>query len=204
MSLSTILSTLNKPPLVLGTGLGIAFGGLPVLAANVGSLSLPLLQALNVLSFACNVTAVSVPGRLDGQQDERMRKGSINPSNTKGQEETTPLTSKARSDEKASDEADAAAANLRLRSLVLPAGWAFSIWGVIYLGETTLCVAQFVNPDLQTVLPQVTAPFVAANLVQSLWCASFRPSYNDGWHKYVSVAVSTRVVGSLFGVYFII
>jgi hypothetical protein len=150
------------------------------------------------LSFACNVTAVSVPGRLDGQQDERMRRGDINPSNTGG-DETTPLTSKTRSDETASDEADAAAANLRLRSLVLPAGWAFSIWGAIYLGETTWCVAQFVNSDLQTVLPQVTAPFVAANLVQSLWCASFRPSYNDGWHKYVSVAVSTRVVGSSFG-----
>jgi hypothetical protein len=42
---------------------------------------------------------------------------------------------------------------------------------------------------LAAVLPQFTAPFVAFNLLQSLWCAAFRPSYNQGWHKWVSVAM---------------
>jgi hypothetical protein len=78
----------------------------------------------------------------------------------------------------------------RDRTLLAPAGWAFSIWAPIYLGEAAFVGAQFFDPSLAAaVLPQVTVPFVAANLLQSLWCASFRPSYSNGWHKYVSVAM---------------
>ena len=73
-----------------------------------------------------------------------------------------------------------------------PAGWAFAIWGPIYLGETAFCAAQLLaepGTPLATLLPQLTAPFIAFNLMQSLWCASFRPSYSEGWHKWVSVAM---------------
>jgi hypothetical protein len=43
----------------------------------------------------------------------------------------------------------------------------------------------------------VTAPFVAANLFQSLWCASFRPNYNEGWKKFVSVGMLAGTAFSL-------
>jgi hypothetical protein len=42
---------------------------------------------------------------------------------------------------------------------------------------------------LLRLVPQITIPFCAANLLQSLWCISFRPSYHQGWYKYVSVAI---------------
>jgi hypothetical protein len=172
MSFSSLLASINKPPLVLATGVALATG-LPAIPA--GSVSLGLLQAANLLSFGINVAAVSVPGRLDGLQDDRMRQGNLNPGN---QDEASPLQT----------EATSAAVKLRLRSLVLPAGWAFSIWGVIYLGEATFCVAQLLDGSgLTSTLPAVAPGFIAANLVQSLWCASFRESYNESWYKYVSV-----------------
>lgn len=73
-----------------------------------------------------------------------------------------------------------------------PSGWAFAIWAPIYLGETAFVASQLLAPAgsaLANVLPQITAPFVAFNLAQSLWCASFRPSYHEGWHKWISVAM---------------
>ncbi|KAG7336784.1 hypothetical protein IV203_032382 [Nitzschia inconspicua] len=182
MSFSSLLTSLNRPPLVLATGLALA-GGLPALP--VGSLSLGLLQVSNLLAFGVNVAAVSAPGRLDGDQDEQMRQGTLNPSNN-SKPDSTPLQSSHDVD----DTAAAKAAKLRLRSLVLPAGWAFSIWGAIYLGEATFSVAQLSDGSgLTSTLPAVTPGFVAANLVQSLWCASFRESYNEGWKKFVSVAM---------------
>ena len=69
---------------------------------------------------------------------------------------------------------------------------AFTIWGPIYLGEAVFVGAQLFSSNstaLVGILPQVTAPFVAANIFQSLWCASFRPSYSEGWKKYISVGM---------------
>ena len=82
----------------------------------------------------------------------------------------------------------------------MPAGWAFAIWGPIYLGEAIFCLAQIFDPSLAASIPVVTGPFVAANLFQSLWCASFRPSYNEGWHKYVSAAMLGGTAMSLLAI----
>jgi hypothetical protein len=186
MSFSSLLASVNKPPLVLATGVALAIG-LP--AIPPGALSLGFLQAANLLAFGINVAAVSVPGRLDGLQDELMRHGNLNPSNQK--DEASPL----QNDNNGSANS---AMKLRLRSLVLPAGWAFSIWGVIYLGEATFCAAQLLDGSgLTSALPAVAPGFIAANLVQSLWCASFRESYNDSWYKYVSVTMLGGTVYSL-------
>lgn len=182
MSLSA-LSSLNKPPLVLVTGVIIAAGA-PLIP--VGARSLGMLQAANVISFIVNVASVSVPGRLDGaQQDAQVKQGILNPSSA----ESSPLTATRSSNDDRSR---------RLRSFVQPSGWAFSIWGLVYIGEAAFCVAQFVDTtQVPALLPQVTVPFVAANLIQSLWCASFRPSYNAGWHKYVSASMLAGTALSL-------
>jgi hypothetical protein len=114
-----------------------------------------------------------------------MRKGNLNPS------EGSPLVGK--------DGKSSAYSINNSRSLVNPSGWAFAIWGPIYLGEAALVASQFFVPDATALalLPQITDPFVAANLFQSLWCASFRPSYGDGWHKYISAAMLAGTAYSL-------
>lgn len=127
------------------------------------------------------VVAVSVPGRLDGQQDDAMRKGDMNPTTNSTAKEDDPLIKGT----------DAASYNLnRSRTLVNPSGWAFAIWGPIYLGEAAFVTSQLFASDttlnaLNALIPDVTAPFVAANIMQSLWCVSFRPSYGEGWKKYI-------------------
>ena len=91
----------------------------------------------------------------------------------------------------AKEESKSAYSLNRSRTLINPSGWAFAIWGPIYLGEAAFVAASCFASDAATsaLLPQITAPFVAANLFQSLWCASFRPSYKNGWEKYISVAM---------------
>ena len=55
--------------------------GLPILDGILTSpsVSVTLLKTLNVAAFACNCISVSIPGRLDGPQDEAMREGTLNP-----------------------------------------------------------------------------------------------------------------------------
>ncbi|EEC51684.1 predicted protein [Phaeodactylum tricornutum CCAP 1055/1] len=173
------LQALNSPPLIAVAGAAV-LSAIPSLQA-VG-FSLGSLQLLNAAAFATNVAAVSVPGRIDGQQDAEMRKEVLNPA------EPGSGNTSSKDNESCSTFSDVYSAS-RGRTLVSPAGWAFAIWGPIYLGEAAFCLGQFSVQPLQTVLPQISAPFIAANLCQSLWCASFRPSYNKGWAKYVSAAM---------------
>lgn len=164
------LRMLNFPPLV-------AVAGTAIIAAtpfvSVAGASTAALQAANVLAFATNVTAVSIPGRMDGTAQLR------------GNDSDNIMTEND-IQEKSGDNIVQAS---RDRTLVAPAGWAFSIWGPIYLGEAALVAATFTNPTIMATMPEWTVPFCAANLTQSLWCASFRPKYAHGWRKYVSVAM---------------
>jgi hypothetical protein len=68
------------------------------------------------------------------------------------------------------------------RTLVAPAGWAFAIWGPIFLGELVGVVSQFFIPEsgqIVSLLKKTSAPFISAQLFQSLWCAAFRPKYKE-------------------------
>mmetsp|Transcript_1312 Transcript_1312/g.1804 ORF Transcript_1312/g.1804 Transcript_1312/m.1804 type:complete len:333 (-) Transcript_1312:444-1442(-) len=181
----SFLATLNSPPLVASAGVAVVLG-IPALEGVLGvSSSLALLKGANVAAFLTNVGAVSVPGRIDEQQDQAMRQGNLNPSKPNSNSTvTTPLTTSTTTPLYTS---------ARTRTLVNPSGWAFAIWGPIYLGEAAfVTVSTLAEPSsalASTILPQITAPFVAANVMQSLWCAAFRPSYNAGWHNYVSVGL---------------
>lgn len=106
-----------------------------------------------VAAFACNLYTVGLPGRFDGQaaQASQAAKAGGKTSNSK--------------------EFNA------WKTVFQPAGWAFAIWGIIYLGETigTLYVAAVGRPAeaLKTALPY----WVAGNLFQSLWCFAFRERF---------------------------
>lgn len=198
------LRSLNSPPLVAMAGAGIAVG-LPMLeAALSSSASLTLLKSLNAAAFATNVIAVSVPGRLDGVQDDEMRRATVRRGNTNPEKPNNGTDAAGKKEDSLLVEKDESFSSFSLnqsrsRSLVSPSGWAFAIWGPIYLGEAAFVTAQFVASDAaaSALLPQITAPFVAANLFQSLWCASFRPSYGEGWRKYVSAFMLAGTACSL-------
>eukprot|EP00985_Skeletonema_marinoi_P002211 scaffold896_cov208-Skeletonema_marinoi.AAC.2 len=169
-----------SPPLVTLAGVA-TMAGLPAVDAILSTTSLAALKFINTAAFALNVGAVSVPGRLDGQQDDEMRKGEINPSKPN-----------------ANETASGVYGRNRCRTLVDPSGWAFAIWGPIYLGETAFIATQLLSSHADVVIPGMTAPFIAANLMQSLWCASFRPSYlGDGMKKYISAGMLAGTAYSL-------
>ena len=178
------LRSMNSPPLVAMAGATLSIA-LPFLDATLSSsASLALLKALNVAAFTTNVIAVTIPGRLDGQEMRDFPTKNAN-SSTKSTNESNPLLA-------TKDEPSSATNKLNhSRTLVNPSGWAFAIWAPIYIGEGAFVTAQLLASDPYTtaLLPQLTAPFVAANLFQSLWCASFRPSYLHGWTRYISVGM---------------
>ena len=88
------VSSLNSPPFVAAAGVAV-IAGLPFVeaAAASGAISLSLLQGLNLAAFAGNCAAVSVPGRIDEQQDVAMRQGALNPSKPGAPTESTSLNS---------------------------------------------------------------------------------------------------------------
>lgn len=180
------LRTLNSPPIVAMAGATLAVG-LPFLdAALSSSASLALLKSLNVAAFATNVIAVTVPGRLDDQEMRELPKNTS--STTEPKNESNPLLAK-----------EEPSKLNHSRTLVNPSGWAFAIWAPIYIGEAAFVTAQLLASDSTTIalLPQLTAPFVAANLFQSLWCASFRASYLQGWTRYISAGMLAGTAYSL-------
>jgi hypothetical protein len=187
------VSSLNSPPFVAAAGVAVV-AGLPFVEA-AGAMSLALLKGLNLAAFAGNCAAVSVPGRIDEQQDVAMRKGALNPSKPGAPTESTSLSSGATTS--GGEEYTEIYSPSRGRSLVSPSGWAFAIWGPIYLGEAAFVGGQFFSDTLASVMPQVAPAFIAANIMQSLWCASFRPSYSEGWKKYVSVGCLAGTAYSL-------
>jgi hypothetical protein len=85
--------------------------GLPFVttAAASSGASLAVLKGSNAAAFIVNMISVSVPGRMDGAQDQAMRQGDLNPSSE------TPLTG--------GDSSRSSYLSSRARSIVTPAGW---------------------------------------------------------------------------------
>jgi hypothetical protein len=81
-------------------------------------------------------------------------------------------------------------------SLVTPSGWAFAIWGPIFLGELISVVAPFFsfnsektsNSEWMNMIRRTSGPFISAQLFQSLWCAAFRPKYT-GYTRWISTGM---------------
>ena len=182
MSLSDVFPRMNSPPLVVAMGAAVVLGTptLPLLSSSAA-----VLKVANATAFGLNLLATSVPGRLDDQvmQGKHLKE--------KGEAKEEDAISR---DDRSS---------LFGHSLLRPAGWAFAIWGPIFLGETIFAGVPFLEnalgsaAALTAALPRVTAPFSAACVLQSLWCASFRPSYGAGWSKFVSTGMLAGTAYSL-------
>ena len=152
----------------------------PVLARLAGSssTSLPAKRLLWAAAFGVNVLSVGQPGRFDGLAVAAAKNKSTDP-NLKYQ------------------------GGIPWTPVFAPAGWAFAIWGVIYLGEllTTVSVSVFgISPILSSSQSETSAAlqgWVAGNLFQSLWCASFRPEFSD--HLYLPATLLALAAASILG-----
>ena len=83
----------------------------------------------------------------------------------------------------------------RDRTLVFPSGWAFSIWGFIFLGELLFCSSSFLvkeSSPVAQVIKNSSGGFMVGQLFQTLWSASFRPKY-EGKFMYVSAAMLSGI-----------
>ena len=60
-------------------------------------------------------------------------------------------------------------------TLFAPAGFAFAIWGVIYLGELLGMGLLVTSPTMATAAAPASRAWACANIAQALWCMSFRP-----------------------------
>ena len=83
-------------------------------------------RAVSAVAYAVNVVAVSIPGRIDGEMQEHARRRKAQSANASASSPAIPEDSE-------------------FRSLFTPAGWAFAIWGVIYLGEAFGTALQVAN-----------------------------------------------------------
>lgn len=78
-----------------------------------------------------------------------------------------------------------------VRPLIVPAGWAFAIWGPIFAGEFLSSLgALFVNARSRTalLLARVWPAFIVAQICQILWTAAFRKKYVEktSWTTFVA------------------
>jgi len=87
---------------------------------------------------------------------------------------------------------------LEMPNLVAPAGWAFAIWGVIYIGEGLGMIWIFVvkPKDCQDAIERSVPAWCAANIAQCLWCAAFRPWAID--QLWVSAIMLGTIAACLF------
>ena len=115
--------------------------------ASLAGATLARWQWVNIAAFAVNVVSVAIPGRIDDEMAEQMKK-------------------EAKAREKRPSVAPGVPKDSIYRSLVTPAGWAFLIWPVIYLAESVFTAAQASDAD-----PVSTAAYSSAAPWWLLACA---------------------------------
>ena len=130
-------------------------------------------QWVNIAAFAVNVVSVAIPGRIDDEMAEQMKK-------------------EAKAREKRPSVAPGVPKDSIYRSLVTPAGWAFLIWPVIYLAESVFTAAQASDAldPVSTAAYSSAAPWwLLACALQSLWCVAFRDWAKAPEHFWISGAL---------------
>jgi hypothetical protein len=165
---------LNSPLLVSATGAG-ALAALPALeqALQTGTISFLTLKLANALLYGVSIYAVQQPGRLDGKKQVALEN---------------------------SPQKNDIFANSRSRTLIFPSGWAFSIWGLIFLGEFLFCSSSFfisASSPVAAVIKKASGGFMVGQIFQTLWTASFRPKYAEGGLVYISSAMLAGIAWSL-------
>lgn len=87
------------------------------------------------------------------------------------------------------------------KTVFAPAGWAFAIWGIIYLSETIMVgyVGAFGSP--MEVLRKAAPYWVMGNLFQSVWTYLFREQYKSAmWLPMITLALGSASLFTAHGI----
>lgn len=119
-------------------------------------------RVVNFASYLLNVAAVSVPGRIDDQMAKEMKEAKEN--NDK------------EVNDGGGDGINTIRRTSRYRSLFTPAGYAFAIWGFIFASELVFSARSMFlrNTRDETFAANATGFFALANVLQCVWCFTFR------------------------------
>ena len=176
------LKDLNHPAFVSVGGL-VAFGVSQVLEGWLtADCSLQFVKLLNWSAYGLSVFAVGRPGRIDGL------------------EEVSKLEKNEKDEIKDDENHPSIQSYLSGRSILTPSGWAFIIWGPIFLGEfvfvssSTAMVKE--SSPVTPLFKKVSAHFIMAHVFQTLWTASFRPKYT-GKSAFISASMLSGIAYSL-------
>jgi hypothetical protein len=164
---------MNTPSFLTAVGAG-TFLMLPIADAVFSSekVAFKSIKGAALLAYVLSVVSVSRPGRYDGQVQ------------LSGDDKDSP----------GAKEMKQMGTGKQGRTLLPPAGWAFAIWGPIFLGELVMVSTLFFMDESSPVAPifrKMAAPYLAAHVFQTLWTASFRPKYKETYKKYISVTYLT-------------
>jgi hypothetical protein len=159
------------------------------------------LRALNCACYGLSLYATTRPGRIDGpNQDELDSRLQLRLASDKKSDSRPAAADPARRSAAVDD-----ATTRRGRSLLVPAPWAFAIWGPIFAGELAFCAGSWLLPRggaAASAVTKASAGFAAAQLFQVLWTASFRPRYFDparagGLYRHVSSLMLAGIAHSM-------
>jgi hypothetical protein len=202
------LEAFNYPPLVAIVG-AVALAAVPTLERAIVSGTIPwtAVKVTNCLLYALNTYATSQPGRIDGMQAARLSKTGTNLAVDKKTKHTNPKYENIESQDNTdpgNGDMDPAELDRRSRTLVAPDGWAFAIWGPIFIGELVFCASHLLLAEpgsaaassVSEVVQRASGGFMASQIFQTLWTASFRPKYK-GKYVFVSSALLTAIAVSL-------
>ena len=134
------LEALNSPPLIGILTVG-CYCALPFVVNNPLFSRLPwsTIKGLNILAYGISIYSVTRPGRYDSQQS---------PSSPSSSKQASELKKKKDDDVDNVDVNEFQDGNNR--SLLNPAGYAFSIWGIIFIGELIMVSTPYITTSPST------------------------------------------------------
>ena len=147
--------------------------------------NLRTVKLINLFLYFFCIFATQQPGRIDGRagtgvsSEQAMRKSDLNKKDLTVNEMMS----------------------LRRQSLFVPSGWAFAIWGVIFLGElifvssSALLVQE--GSMIAPLYKKVSVGFALAQICQTLWTQAFRPHIYKGNLIYLSSMLLSGIAYSL-------
>ncbi|KAL7577728.1 hypothetical protein ACA910_010492 [Epithemia clementina (nom. ined.)] len=173
----SIGSFTTSPPVVVASSLATIGATSFVenwMSADHGLLSnLATIKLMNLVAYVLCIFAVQQPGRIDGKAGDAA-----------GEQEKASKLMKSISIKDNKDLTVEEMMFKRRQSLFVPSGWAFAIWGVIFLGELIFVASSALlvkeGSDIAPLYRKVSRGFVLAQLCQTMWTQAFRPHiYKD-------------------------